>query len=146
MAYIIEASITIRCNVAPPRPGRVFLASKRETEMAKFGLKFGLPPAGASDVTQGGSRELSITVGGQDVPQVVTLPGAAMETDELTFESDAVLSLTLVDIDKSGNRSQPSAIFNYTVVDDVAPPQPGQLSVAAKRQLPDEAPTPTPGT
>ena len=101
--------------------------------MANFGYTFALPPVGSVDVI---SRELTVTVNGGDPPQVVTLPGAALLTDEMVFNADDKLVITLVDIDGHGNRSQASAAFSYDVVDDVPPPQPGELGVQDKRQLP----------
>lgn len=100
--------------------------------MASFGLKFQLPPPGASDVT---TRELSVTVNGGDPPQIHNLAGSTLVTDEMVFQADDQLVLTLVDIDAKGNRSQASAAFSLTVVDDIAPPQPGELGVAEKRQI-----------
>jgi len=106
--------------------------------MSQFGFKIVLPPPGASDVA---TRELSITVNGGDPPTVKTYPGATLLTDEVVFNADDQLVMTLVDIDGHGNRSQPSAAFSYAVVDDVAPPQPGQLGVQDKRQI-DTPPAP----
>ena len=100
--------------------------------MAQFGLKFTLPAPGASDVN---TRELTITVNGGDPPQVVNYAGNVLVTDELVFNADDSLVLVLVDIDGHGNRSSASPAFSYDVVDDVAPPQPGELAVAEKRQI-----------
>ncbi len=100
--------------------------------MAKFGIVFALPTPGASDVAQ---RELTVTVNGGDPPLVQTMQGAVLVSDEMVFTDADELSVTLVDIDEHGNRSQPSAAFSYSVVDDVPPPQPGDLGVSAKRQI-----------
>ena len=81
--------------------------------MSQFGFKIVLPPPGASDVA---TRELSITVNGGDPPTVKTYPGATLLTDEVVFNADDQLVMTLVDIDGHGNRSQPSAAFSYAVV------------------------------
>jgi hypothetical protein len=108
------------------------LAEKRQTAMSQFGLKFSLPAPGASDVA---TRELTITVNGGDPPTVKSYPGSALITDELIFNADDALSLTLVDIDGHGNRSPASAAFVYTVVDDVPPPAPGSVGVSEKRQI-----------
>lgn len=100
--------------------------------MAQFGIKFVLPPAGASDVAQ---RELTVTVNGGDPPLVRTYPAPADKSDEWVFNDSDHLVVTLVDVDGRGNRSQPSAAFSYDVVDDVAPPAPGELGVTDKRQI-----------
>lgn len=139
MGVIIDfsGSIKIRCDKAPPRPARVTLAEKEELDMDRFGLTFFLPPAG-NDVE---TRELSITVNGQDPPTVKTYgkPFPAT-TEQLIFNQDDELSLTLVDIDDAGNRSPASAALSVTVNDDVAPDAPGNLGVASKVELPDEPP------
>lgn len=111
--------------------------------MHKFGLTFALPEPGAADVT---TRELTITVSGQDTPIVQKLAGVAKESDQAIFDKDAELSVTLVDIDDSGNRSPASAAFVYKVIDDIAPPAPGQLGVASKVEIPDAPPAPPAGS
>ncbi len=100
--------------------------------MSQFAVKFGLPPVGVSDVAQ---RELTVTVNGGDPPLMRSYDGQPLETDEWEFAQDSVLNVSLVDIDSSGNRSQPSASFNVTINDDVPPPQPGELNLLSKRQL-----------
>jgi hypothetical protein len=110
----------------------VSLGEKKELGMSQFGLKFTLPAPGASDVA---TRELTITVNGGDPPQVKLYPGATLVTDEMIFNQDDTLSITLVDVDGAGNRSPASAAFVYTVTDDVPPPQPGSVGVTDKRQI-----------
>ncbi len=100
--------------------------------MSQFGIKFGLPPVGASDVAK---RELTVTVNGIDPPQVVTMTGQPLLSDEMVFNADDVLSVSLVDIDAHDNRSPASAALVYTVTDDIPPPAPGVLSVGEKRQI-----------
>ena len=123
----------------PPRPRMVSvgLLTKRQFGMTTFGFKVVLPPPGASDVTQ---RELTITVNGGDPPLVKVYAGDALLTDELVFNADDKLVMTLVDIDGHANRSPASAAFSYAVIDDVPPPQPGALGVQDKRQI--DTPTP----
>lgn len=104
--------------------------------MASFGITFALPAPGASDVAQ---RELSLTVNGGDPPQVRTYPSSAatpaLLSDEWVLADNDRVVATLVDIDGHGNRSGSSAALTFTVLDDVAPPPPGVLGVAAKRQI-----------
>lgn len=100
--------------------------------MAQFGIKFGLPAPGAVDVA---TRELSITTNGAEPPVVQTLAGMVNISEEVTFNDGDSFSVVLVDIDGHGNRSQPSAAFTGTVVDDVAPPIPGEVTLAEKRQI-----------
>lgn len=132
---IVTITIT-RCGVAPPRPRRVSLGQKSQYtgdgNVAKFGIKFNFPTPGSSDVV---TRELTITKNGGDPPEVRTYPTETTVTDEMVFDAGDKLSLTLVDVDGAANRSQASAAFVYEVVDDVPPPQPGNLGVAEKRQI-----------
>ncbi len=100
--------------------------------MTQFGLIFSLPPVGAADVA---TRELSVTVNGA-APALTPLPGQPLLTPEMVFDQDDQLLIVLTDVDGAGNRSLPSNPFSYAVVDDVPPPQPGELGVSAKRQLP----------
>src|SRR5262245_60951839 len=116
----------------PPRPRRVNLAQKEELTMSQFGIKFGLPAPGASDVAQ---RELTVTVNGGDPPLVRTYPGATLTTDEWIFNAGDEVSATLVDIDCHSDRSQPSAAFDFEVTDTVPSPVPGAVNVGEKRQI-----------
>lgn len=101
--------------------------------MSQFNYTFTLPPVGASDVA---NRELTVTVNNTAPPQVFTFPGQPMTTGVVgPFNDGDHLSLTLVDIDGHGNRSPSSAALDLDVVDDVAPAQPGNLSVASKTQV-----------
>lgn len=115
-----------------PRPGRVSVRSKRNISMSTFGIVFALPaPSVPSDVA---SRELTVKTDG--APDVVkTYAGPATASDELTFNLNDSIHATLVDIDAAGNRSAPSPSFDYKVVDDVPPTQPGQIGIASKKQL-----------
>lgn len=138
---MIEICIRIcehRCDDAPPRPGRVTLANTRQIDMSQFGLRFALPAPGAPDVT---TRELSVTVNSGPNPVIVPVIGAALESEEAIFNDGDLLAVVLVDIDGHGNRSQPSAVFTYTVTDTVSPPTPGDLGVSNVRQI-DEPTTP----
>ncbi len=104
--------------------------------MATFGIKFVFPAPGAVDVAQ---RELTVTVNGGDPPLVRTYPSStatpALLSDEWVFNDSDHLVATLVDVDGHSNRSQPSAAFTYDVVDDIAPPAPGELGVVDKHQI-----------
>jgi hypothetical protein len=59
--------------------------------------------------------------------------------DDATFQFDTDVgvnvSLTLVDIDTSGNRSAPSDPLAFTASDTVPPPVPGQMSVGSVEQI-----------
>jgi len=59
--------------------------------------------------------------------------------DALTFTVDAdagvQIVLSLVDIDTSGNRSDPSAPLSFVATDTVPPPAPGGMAVAKVEQI-----------
>jgi uncharacterized lipoprotein YbaY len=104
--------------------------------MDRWGITFSLPEPGAADVVK---RELTVSITGVDEPIVQNLSGKALSSDQIEVDEDAELSVTLVDIDNAGNRSQPSAALVYKVVDDVPPPAPGTVSVGNKVELPPTA-------
>ena len=116
------------------------LGEKRQVNMTQFGIILNLPPVGASDVAK---RELSVTVGTAE-PVIKVMDGQPLKSDELIFNADDEVVVTLTDIDGHNNRSPHSAPLSFKVVDDVAPPAPGDLSVFAKRQIdtPDAPPAP----
>ena len=88
----------------------------------QFKLMF--PAVGAADVV---GRELSIQVGSAD-PIVVVHDASALESDVFTCDDNAVAVGSFVDIDDAGNRSD-ARDFSFTIVDTIAPPQPGDLGV-----------------
>ena len=105
----------------------------------KFRCKVGLPPVTDPDVV---SREFTVTVGG--VEDRRSLTGAARDTTDIEFvwDQNAVVDLSLVDIDDAGNRS-PGSKRQFTVLDTIPPHQPGEISVTVLEEIvTPEAPTP----
>jgi hypothetical protein len=129
LCMTIEIDLTVRCE-APPRPERVSLANTRQITMTQFGITFALPPVGAPDVA---TRELTTTVNG--VSSIVAMTGQPTISDEVVFNLNDDVTVTLVDIDGSGNHSPASAPFTFVVTDTVPPPTPGTLSQASVRQI-----------
>lgn len=86
------------------------------------------PPVDA-DVT---SRELTVVVNGETL-STTSLNGSATDLGEVKVEQDAVVVLSLVDIDDAGNRSQP-ATTQFTATDTIPPAQPGQFGVTLVRE------------
>ena len=82
----------------------------------------------AADVA---TRELTTTVNGTAQPAVNALP---TDTDSVVgqFAEGDVLSVSLVDIDASGNRSE-ATVEELTVSDTVAPPKPGEFGLSAEQ-------------
>lgn len=83
-----------------------------------------LPEKSASDVE---SRELTVSVAGGE-SQVFSLSGDETTSQEFDGEEGDVVSGSLVDIDNAGNRSE-AREFSITLVDTIAPPQPGEVGV-----------------
>ena len=104
--------------------------------MATFGYTFNLPPKGASDVAK---RELTFKFsdGREPVTAVANDDVDALVSKEFPFgdEGEPTITVVLQDVDQKGNVSGASPEFSFKVVDDVAPPAPGQLGVASKRQI-----------
>lgn len=73
------------------------------------------------------SRLLTITVNGEDMGTAEV----AVDLTELSVFSapqDAAVTLTLVDVDDAGNKSEP-AVYSFVATDTLAPAQPGGLGV-----------------
>lgn len=105
------------------KPGLVYvLVTSEESGMLKF--KVVLPSPGAADVVV---RELTVKIGDAEAT-TVKLDGAAMESAEATGEDNTVVSGSLTDVDDAGNRS-PVRLFEGTLTDTLAPPQPGELAI-----------------
>ena len=74
------------------------------------------------------SRELTVTVNGVE-STVVTTAGAATDLGSVDVPQDALVVLSLVDVDDAGNKSPPATV-EFTAVDTLAPAQPGGFNVA----------------
>lgn len=86
------------------------------------------PPVDA-DVT---SRELTVVVNGETL-STTSLNGSATDLGEVKVAQDAVVMLSLVDIDDAGNRSKP-ATTEFEARDTIPPAQPGQFGVTLVRE------------
>lgn len=118
------------------KPGKVsFQVSQGEKNMLKFCVC--LPPKSADDVT---SRELCVSINDGDTVKK-TVDGDTVHVDEFVGQHGDTVAGYLVDIDGAGNRSEPS-LFNFTLVDNIAPPMPGEVGVMVLGQVEPEAPTP----
>lgn len=113
-------------RLSSPGPLRFKLTGEKGTAMGDvISFKVVLPTLADESVV---SRELTVTVG-DAAPVVQTVDKAATEVDGLSGAQDATFTLSLVDIDEAGNRSQPSTLTD--VLKDVFPPAtPGVLSIA----------------
>lgn len=86
-------------------------------------------PAVDADVT---GRQLTVVVNGE-VLSTVELAGSATDLGEVKVEQNANVTLSLVDIDDAGNRSQ-AAVLDFVATDTIPPAQPGSLGVTLARE------------
>lgn len=78
--------------------------------------------------------ERRLTVDVVDGEPVTTTFGAdATDLGEIRVERDAEVTLSLVDVDGSGNVSEP-ATFDFVATDTIAPVKPGEFGVTLLRQ------------
>jgi hypothetical protein len=116
--------------VRPGRPGQpvVHVTSQGPNNMLKF--KVHLPAFDAANPNDDDvvTRKLTTTVG-SGTPVLTDSPATDTEVVNDLFVGNAgdVVSLSLVDVDGSGNVSSPS-VATFTLVDTIAPPTPGVLS------------------
>jgi hypothetical protein len=73
------------------------------------------------------SRLLTITVNGEDMG-TAEVPVDSTELSVFSAPQDADVTLTLVDVDDAGNKSEP-AVYSFVAADTLAPAQPGGLGV-----------------
>jgi hypothetical protein len=93
----------------------------QENDMLLFDIT--LPNPGAADVV---SRELTIKIG--DQPAEVIVLAADAVTASSKGPQDTTLTISLVDIDDGGNRSE-ARVQDFVLSDTIPPPQPGELGV-----------------
>lgn len=105
------------------QPGLVFLKLiGEENSMLKFVLM--LPAAGAPDVTE---RLCTVAIGANG-PTTWTLPGTAVESDEMAGNDNDLVTGYLVDVDDANNHSEPRS-FSFTLADTIPPPRPGEIGL-----------------
>lgn len=105
-------------------PGKIIVHVIGELNMSdKLSFVVYLPPKAAPDVV---SRELRVEIG--DTLQVLELDADTSEVLSLSGHQGASVTLSLVDIDDAGNRSEAS-VLQTELIDTIAPPKPGTLGV-----------------
>jgi hypothetical protein len=108
-------------------PGRLSIHVLGELQMSdKLSFVVYLPEKAAPDVV---SRELTVTIKGktEDV-EVITLDADASEVPALLGAEGDTVTLSLVDIDNAGLRSEPS-VLKAVLADTFPPPKPGVLGL-----------------
>lgn len=107
----------------PGVPGPIkIIQVLREKDMLIYDVV--LPVKAANDVVK---RELTIKREGQD-DEIILLGGDDQTVIGLKGEQDSKLTLSLVDTDDADNPSPPRT-QEFTLVDTIAPPQPGELGI-----------------
>ena len=99
--------------------------------MAQFGIKWTLPGPSSAEV----AVQRLVVQWGADAPITTDYPPETAVSDEYIGELPATINVSLTDLDASGNESEVRTRA-FSEVDDVAPPIPGEVTVAEKRQLP----------
>lgn len=90
------------------------------------------------------SRELTVIVNGV-ASTVVTAAGNATDLGSVDVPQDALVVLSLVDVDDAGNKSEPATVA-FTALDTLAPAQPGGFNVTlvSEKVVADEPAVATP--
>lgn len=119
IAVALEQLVEIQRRAGrPPKPDKVSFILTGESKMG-LQYKLVLPAAGASDVV---SRKLTVN----GVEQTVN--GDVLEVEGFEGDQDTDVVGTLIDVDDAGNESI-ARDFSFTLVDTIAPPQPGDVGL-----------------
>src|SRR4051812_36980270 len=117
-------------GLTPPKP-KSLIRKPGVTEVTMLRHHIQLPPEPTIDDLD--HREATIKIGDTE-PTVLSI---SKGSTEFTVDTDRNVSVTisLVDVDTSGNKSAPSDPLTFTATDTVPPPQPGTLAVASVEQV-----------
>jgi hypothetical protein len=125
------------------RPGRVYLISVEENDMAiKFVVVLPVPPAVASDWKEVASGELIVKVGDGE-PIVIATDKLVQEgesrqviDDRFVGPQDALVSLEFAYIDDSGNKGT-AVVASQPLLDTVPPVTPESIGLVSTEEVPD---------
>lgn len=106
-----------------PQPGELSVVVVSEVDGMKFEIRLPALSEG-HDVVK---RHLSVAIAGAEPATVVASPGDAA-VGGFSGADNAEVALSLVDEDDAGNMSEPR-LLTVTLVDTIAPPQPGEMAV-----------------
>ena len=122
----------------PKMPGVVVLSQTQEDEMKKFSFALTLTPPDPTGGTV--KRTIEWTIADQkgtfDLADVTSVQSPAF-----VGALGDVVTADVIDTDDAGNASKPSPLFTWTVVDEVAPPQPGMPGVVELAEVAEDTPT-----
>lgn len=126
--HLATASREIRL----PKPGLPIVGlQERLPDMKGFRYPVAFPAIDPvdSDVS---TRELTIDIDGVATVLTTTVDEASVKFDA---KANANVTLTLVHIDDSGLRSQPSEPVSFVAIDQVPPHQPGAMNIGTPEQI-----------
>ena len=89
-----------------------------------------LPEPGARDVV---TRELRVATATTE--EIFVLGPAEVQSDLLRGDQDTTVTVSLVDIDDAGNRSEASEA-QFFLTDTLPPPKPGELAMVVEGEEP----------
>jgi len=117
-------------GLTPPKP-KSLIRKPGVTEVTMLRHHIQLPPEPQIDDLD--HREITVKLGDAD-PNTQSI---AKGSTEFVLDTDRGVAVTLflVDVDTSGNKSAPSDPLSFTAVDNVPPPQPGVLAVKSVEQV-----------
>ena len=131
-------------NQQPGKPDGLVLEQIGRKQIMADLLTYAVSAA-ASTAADAVSREVSLVINGAE-PVVTVFAPTDTDLGQVTVPQNAEVSISVVDIDDAGNRSEP-AVLSFTALDTLPPPAPGAVSVVlvSEDRIPDVAPAVEPG-
>lgn len=115
------------------RPGFLSISFQGASVMAdKILYRVLLPEPGARDVV---TRELRVATATTE--EIFVLGPAEVQSDLLRGDQGTTVTVSLVDIDDAGNRSEASEA-QFFLTDTLPPPKPGELAMVVEGEEPAE--------
>lgn len=124
LLVMVFVLLTTMLDSRPEKPEVVVLQVRSKPMADVLTYRVSAPAPTDADVV---SRLLTVAVNGKETVST-SFDGATTDLGTFDVPQDSVVDLSLVDVDDSGNKSEP-AVFSFVAVDTVAPSQPGALGV-----------------
>lgn len=128
----VRAAVRRWLGIVLPRPAAPVVLRTEVRTVLRY--TFGLPPEpGIDDFDH---REVEVTVNGSPAAgSPLKLPKGSGTTCQFDFDRNVSVSIDLVDVDTTGNKSKPSEPLAFTATDTVPPDQPGAVTIAKVEQV-----------
>jgi hypothetical protein len=126
---LLKAKLREFLGLTPPKPKLLTILGVKELTVLRY--TFTLPPEPSIDDFD--HREANVAIEGSESDVHTIAKGET--TFKHDFDRDKNVTITLVDVDTSGNKSAPSEPLTFTTTDTVPPPAPGTLSVQGVEQV-----------